>query len=186
LEPHYADIYRTLRYSDERQIFALIIGINKYKNQEIPELSGCVNDCNNILHFLTSYLCVPQDHIVVLTNEAATRHAILSSFENHLIQNSRIKKGDAMLFFYAGHGSRVEAPSGWLAGDGMIETICPCDERMRGATDDFIHGIPDLTIDGLMRRLAFHKGDNIVCALCFFALVPANFYSFNLAIDRHI
>jgi hypothetical protein len=53
---------------------------------------------------------------------------------------------------------------------------------MRGATDDFIHGIPDLTIDGLMRRLAFHKGDNIVCALCFFALVPANLTSSQTAI----
>jgi hypothetical protein len=102
------------------------------------------------------------------------------------MQNSRIKKGDAMLFFYAGHGSRVEAPSGWLAGDGMIETICPCDERTRDPNDDFIHGIPDRTIDGLMRRLAFQKGDNIVCALSFllwFQLIP---HPFDLAIDCHI
>jgi hypothetical protein len=141
------------------------VGINKYNNDEIPELFGCVNDCNNMSHFLTSYLLVPQSHIVVLTNEAATRHAILSSFESHLVQNDRIRKGDAIVFYYAGHGSRVEAPSGWLAGDNMIETICPCDERTTDANDNPIYGIPDRTIDGLMRRLAFHKGDNIVRGL---------------------
>jgi Caspase domain len=88
-----------------------------------------------------SSLCVPQSHIVVLTNEGATRYAILSSFENHLVQNNRIKKGDPIVWYYAGHGSRVEAPSGWLTGDNMIETICPYDEQTRDANDDFMHSI---------------------------------------------
>jgi Caspase domain len=154
-----------LPYSDIPQIFALLIGINKYKNPEIRELFGCVNDCNNVRNYLTSCLGVPEGHIVVLTNEAATRHAILSNFESHLVQNSRIKKGDAILFYYAGHGSRIGGPSGWLTSDDKIEMISSYDERTPDSTGKFIHGIPDLTINALMRILAFYKGDNIVRAL---------------------
>jgi Caspase domain len=161
----------------------LIIGINKYKSQAIPELLGCVNDCNSIHNFLSASLRVPQSHIIVLTNEAATRQAIISNFENHLVQNSRIKKGDAIVFYYAGHGSRVQAPRGWLVGDNMIETICPCDEKMKDANNGVIHGIPDRTIDGLMRRLAFYKGDNIVRILYFYVML-ANFLP--SAVDCHI
>jgi uncharacterized caspase-like protein len=144
VKKEFADIFWAMLQS---QIFALLIGINIYKNPKIPELSGCVNDCNNMYHFLTSSLLVPQSHILILTDEAATQHAILSVFENHLVQNQQIKKGDAMIFCFAGHGSRVEAPRAWLARDNMIETICPCDESMKDADGNFIHGIPDRTID---------------------------------------
>jgi Caspase domain len=161
---NYADLWPLL-CSDAPQAFALLIAINKYKNPEIRELSGCVNDCNKMRNYLTSRRGVPESHIIVLTNEAATRQAILSNFESHLVQNPRIKKGDAIIFYYAGHGSRVEAPSGWFTGDNKMETICPYDERTRNSTDELIHGIPDRTIDALFRRLASHKGDNIVRAL---------------------
>ena len=115
-------------------------------------------------NYLTSRCGAPESHVVVLTNEAATRHGILSNFENHLVQNPRIKKGDAIIFYYAGYGSRIDAPSGWFTGDNKVDTICPYDERTQDSNDKFIHGIPDRTIDALMCRLASHKGDNIVRA----------------------
>jgi len=146
----------------ESRVFALIVAIDKYKNDQIPNLSGCENDGQNINAFLTKILHVPPSHIVFLTNEAATRHGIISNFETHLIQNTEIRKGDAMVFFYAGHGSRIAAPQRWLADSHLIETICPHDERTEDAEGNWIHGIPDRTIDGLMRKLAIHKGDNIV------------------------
>jgi uncharacterized caspase-like protein len=154
-----------LPYSDVVQMYALLIGINKYKNPEIQGLSGCLNDCNNMREYLISRLGVPESHIVVLTNEAATRHAILSNFESHLVQNPRIKKGDAIMFYFAGHGCRVGGPSGWLTSDDQIEMISPYDERTTDSTGELIHGVPDLTINALMRILAFYKGDNIVRAL---------------------
>ena len=160
---NYADHW-PLPYSDAPQTFALLIGINKYKSAEFRELFGCVNDCNNMRNYLTSRLGVPASHIKVLTNGAATRQAILSNFENHLVQNPQIKKGDAIIFYYAGHGSRIEAPSGWPTNDGKIETFCPYDERTQDSNDKYIHGIPDRTVDALTRRLAFYKGDNIVRA----------------------
>lgn len=103
-----------------------------------------------------------------LTNEDATRDAILGAFSTHLIENTKIEQGDAIILFYAGHGSRVKAPVGWAATDGFIETLCPHDERMKDDEGEEIYGIPDRTINLILRDLAAKKGDNIVCVFSFF------------------
>lgn len=112
--------------------------------------------------YLTQSLQVPESQIVSLTNETATRSAILDTFQKHLTNNTEIDNGDAIIFFYAGHGSRVEAPEGWPAIDGKIETICPYDERTYDQNGEMIQGISDRTINALFRGLAAKKGNNIV------------------------
>ncbi|KAI0946425.1 hypothetical protein AcW1_009891 [Taiwanofungus camphoratus] len=146
--------------STQPRVFALIIAIDKYKNPD-DDLSGCENDGRKIESFLLDVLLVPPSHIVFLTNEGATRAAILSAFKSHLIDNEKIQKGDAIVFFYAGHGSRVQAPPQWLAENNMVETICPHDDG-EDIEGDLTPGIPDRTFDGLMRHLAHNKGDNII------------------------
>ncbi|KAH9923545.1 caspase domain-containing protein [Fomitopsis serialis] len=143
------------------RLFALIVTIDSYKNENIPDLSGCVNDGKDFQYFLTDALRVPPSRILSLSNQDATRSAILNAFMDHLIQNDNIRKGDAIVFFYAGHGSRVEAPTNWLADGNMIETIVPHDEGPSDVEGEVIYGIPDRTFDGLMRQLAHEKGDNI-------------------------
>jgi hypothetical protein len=95
-------------------------------------------------------------------NKSATRAAIIDAFHKHLTTNTNIDEGDAILFFYAGHGTRVNAPEDWPATDGKIETLCPHDERMEDDKGDKICGIPDRTINAMLRELAAKKGDNIV------------------------
>ena len=131
-------------------------------SNEIPNLRGCVNDAQSIKAFLFDRLHVPDSQIVFLTNEFATREAIISNFRMHLIYNHEILDGDTMVVYYAGHGSRVETPTGWPSSDGMIETICPYDERTIGPKGEVIHGIPDRTINSLLHELAAVKGNNIV------------------------
>ncbi|KZT70653.1 hypothetical protein DAEQUDRAFT_764523 [Daedalea quercina L-15889] len=143
------------------RLFALIITIDHYKNEDIPDLSGCSHDGRDFESFLLDTLHVPSSRIYRLTDEHATRSAILDAFKNHFIQNDDIRKGDAMVFFYAGHGSRVAADPGWFADANMVETIVPHDEGPADDQGNIIYGIPDRTFDGLMRKLAFEKGDNI-------------------------
>ncbi|KAJ7706851.1 caspase domain-containing protein [Mycena rosella] len=143
------------------RVFALIIGIDQYK--ELHGLNGCVNDANAFKDFLTGSLHVPEAHIMFMTNDTATRANILSAFKTHLIENSRIRDhgGDTILYFYAGHGSRVVAPNNAFSVDGRVETICPHDQ---GATDEkgeHIHGIPDYTVHNLLQKLAASKGNNV-------------------------
>jgi uncharacterized caspase-like protein len=141
-------------------LFALIIGIDNYENKEIRALQGCVNDSENVCRFLTESLLANPAHIKHLRDTQATRQNILSAFEEHLINNKEIQENDAIIFYFAGHGSREKHADG-----NMKETICPYDDRM-GA-----RGIPNYKIASLMRRLANLRGNNIVSVvICTFSL----------------
>ena len=116
---------------------------------------------------------VPEEHIVRLTNEQATRKEILARFHSHFIENPSVLKGDAMVFYFAGHGDQreleIETFTSHASTDKaqtyFVETICPWDEGMQDETipGSQVFGIPDRTISALMQRLAHTKDDNIVC-----------------------
>jgi hypothetical protein len=139
-------------------VFALVIGINNYQDGSARTLRGCVNDSNTVFAYLKDTLHVPETNIVLLQNEQATRKQILDTFESHFINNPAITRGNAIIFYFAGHGSRQGAPVDWHSEDNAVETICPYDVGKAS-------GIPDYTFTHLLRQLAFYKGDNIVRAL---------------------
>jgi hypothetical protein len=141
-----------------RPIFALVVGINNYQYGTPPTLRGCVNDSKIVFAYLKDTLHVPEANIVLLHNEQATRETILTTFETHFIHNSAITRDDAIIFYFAGHGSRQRAPVDWHSEDSRVETICPYDVAKAS-------GIPDYTLTSLLRQLAFHKGNNIVRTL---------------------
>ncbi|KAJ7137993.1 peptidase C14, caspase domain-containing protein [Mycena epipterygia] len=142
-------------------VYAFIIGINEYQSNRIRNLEGCENDAQTIKSFLTDRFHLPESQIVFLLNADATRNAILENFQTHLIDNSSIEKDDAIIIYFAGHGSRVKAPESWSSMDGKIETLVPYDERTKTLDGEDIHGIPDRTINMLLSRLAREKGNNI-------------------------
>ncbi|KAF8153827.1 caspase domain-containing protein [Crassisporium funariophilum] len=139
-------------------LFALIVGIDEYKDPPIPNLKGCVQDSNSIYKFLIESFHANPLHIKHLKNEQATREGILAAFESHLVKNTAITRNDPIVFYFAGHGSCELAPEGWLTANKMMETICPHDER---TGEEPVRGIPDLTISFLMRKLASAQGNNI-------------------------
>jgi len=147
------------------RIFALIIAIDEYKHWS--NLSGCVNDAEDFMEFLCSTLHVPASRIVALFNQDATYHAIRSSIRIHLLENDDIRKGDAIVFFFAGHGSRIAVERDWLADEDFVETLCPYDmtnprkNKLQEVHDSPVYGLIDRVFDGLMRELAACKGDNI-------------------------
>jgi len=108
----------------------VIVSASQYASSHIPSLKGCVNDAKAFKTFLNGRLCVPDSQIVLLMNKNATRKAILAAFYKHLMRNDDICEGDTIIFYHAGHGSRVTAPDGWAATDGKIETLCPYDDGM--------------------------------------------------------
>ncbi|KAJ7146545.1 caspase domain-containing protein [Mycena epipterygia] len=153
--------------------FALVIGIDKYvAKREFGTLKGAVNDANFFYKFLTDPyeeggLQVPHTHIKFLDNEKATRSAILSTFETHLLKNPDIpEQGDtAMVIFFAGHGSRIEDYGNRMAPDSKIEVICPADERTRGIDGKKVAAIPDYVLAHKLKQLADRKGNNITVIL---------------------
>ena len=146
-------------------IWALLVGINAYASPGINTLNGCENDVEAMRVFLMNQMHVPETQIKVLTNQAATRAAILDAFKTHLIENPQIQRGDQLLFHYSGHGSYMPSndPN---EPDGLDETVVAHDSRMPGIFD-----IPDKTLAALLDQLAAAKsdpaapGDNITVIL---------------------
>ncbi|KAI9572461.1 caspase domain-containing protein [Boletus coccyginus] len=154
-------------------MFALVIGIDKYeyKSQGFHDLTGCKNDGERLINFLTDVLGVPLSQIVFLADEEATRQEIVKQFNQFLIKNEDIQRNDAIIFFFAGYGSQLAAPQRWLTDNNKIETLCSHDYRTIGDDGKEVLGICDRAIDALMRKLAFEKGDNIICLSCSLNLV---------------
>jgi hypothetical protein len=143
-------------------IFALVIGINKYKSRHIPNLVGAVPDADAMRDYLQKDLGVPSSQIRNLRNSEATRAAIIEGIEAFSL-NDEIKEGDPILIYYAGHGGSAVTPEGWEVGStGKIELLVPYDHSSPLKDGNPKHGIPDRTMGALLSHLAIEKGDNIV------------------------
>ncbi|KAI0316305.1 caspase domain-containing protein [Amylostereum chailletii] len=153
-----------VQISMRSHLFALIIGIDKYKHSSstLPNLSGAVRDAKAIKTYLEDRMNVPSSRIRTLLNEDATRRAILDEVVN-LKTNNAIIKNDPILIYYAGHGAEVASPEDWEAGgkDAKIQMIIPHDYVEGEKDPQAPHGIPDRTIAILLDNLADAKGNNI-------------------------
>ncbi|KAJ7509662.1 caspase domain-containing protein [Mycena galericulata] len=159
--------------SKDTKVFAFIIGINKYlATDDFATLQGAVNDAREFKQYLLDPrekrgLEVPPANIVLLENEQATRANIIATFQSHFLDNADIPDhGNAtMIFYYAGHGTRIEAPDNLIAFDGKVEAISPVDERTQGADGKYVYAIPDYVLGWLLWELAAKKGRNITVIL---------------------
>ena len=143
-------------------LFALIIGINTYESSKIPNLEGAVPDADDVRDYLLNHLGVPSSQIRDLRDSGATRAAIMEEIKA-FASNNKIKEGDPILIYYAGHGSSADTPKGWEVGStGKIELLIPYDHSSPLDDGNPKHGIPDRTFGALLSHLASKKGDNIV------------------------
>jgi len=153
------------------RVFALIIGIDSYRSGSIWNLESAVSDAKAIKHWLVHHLCVPRHQIRTLFDGEATTANIENAFTSHLLDNPAIERGDAILIYWAGHGSSLLAPrsiSGSLSarGYGRIDVLVTYDHDTKSPSGSGrISGISDRSMFTMMRALAVAKGDNITLAL---------------------
>lgn len=121
------------------KIYALLVGIDKYhpESRGVNELKGCTNDIKAIEAHLRKQIATENKWKLVekiLTNDLATREAVIDGFNNHLCQAD---SEDVVLFYYAGHGSYETAPEFFRnqERDGKIETIVCYDSRTSSGLD---------------------------------------------------
>jgi hypothetical protein len=111
---------------------ALVIGID-YPGTPYA-LNGCVNDADAWGDVLAARRFVVER----LTNEHATRAAILGTLRNFVTQ---ARAGDALVFCYSGHGTNIRDTDGDEA-DGRDECLCPVDMETAGLiVDDHLFAI---------------------------------------------
>ncbi|HEY9615186.1 caspase family protein, partial [Allocoleopsis sp.] len=127
-----------------KSIYALLVGIDSYHPASvpvIPPLRGCVNDIKAVKAYLRERtkggewkLAESVDIPWILTNEQATRQAIINSFEQHLCNAN---SDDVVFFYYSGHGAQEKATEEFwhLEPDRLNETLVCHDSRTEGSRD---------------------------------------------------
>ncbi|KAF7293005.1 hypothetical protein MIND_01199800 [Mycena indigotica] len=149
------------------RLFALIIGVDKYESGAVWNLESCADDAHRMRQWLRNDLKVPKDHICMLLDKHATKDNIEKAFLRHLVNNVAIQHGDAIIIYFAGHGSTVAAPEGWFypgSRGGTAEVLCSYDFGQRNVV-----GLSDRSLQSMIEELSKVKGDNIAVILdsCF-------------------
>ncbi|MCA9468528.1 MAG: caspase family protein [Nitrospira sp.] len=138
---------------------ALLIGIDEYKSDRIPDLRGCGNDVELMRNILVGKFNVPAEHVTVLKNEQATHAGIVQAIQTQLI--AKAQPDEVIILHYSGHGSQMRDAEGDQGDeiDGLDETIVPHDSRTDGVFD-----ISDDEINGLLEQLT-QKTKNVTVIL---------------------
>ena len=129
------------------QGYALIVGVNHYPSEAIPDLKGAVHDAQNMAALLVDRYGFPKDHVKVITDAEATRAGILTAFRRHLVEQAT--PGAEVVFHFSGHGGQVFDRSGDEP-DRWDETLVPYDARRRG---DAAGDILDDELQGLVQAI---------------------------------
>lgn len=127
---------------------ALLIGINDYALSGISDLRGAVNDVHMLKRVLHTRMGFPEENIVLLTDQQATRRNILDALSALV---DKVQEDDRVYIHYSGHGSQVTDFSGDEE-DGLDETILSHDARQPG--------IPDIIDDELDRLFSKLRSGN--------------------------
>jgi len=103
-----------------RAKYALVIGIGKFKDPEIPRLQFAAKDARDLAAVLTdpTYGHFDPANVTLLTDEKATRANILNALQE-LFLNSQ--EDDLVFLYVSSHGSPHRADSG-LGGVGYVVT----------------------------------------------------------------
>jgi hypothetical protein len=138
-QPFYESMYRDSH--------ALIVGIDRY--QRASPLSFAVNDARGISLILEREFSFRTEKITLLTDDAATRSAIMSAYMR-LTDRNTVGPDDRLLVFFAGHGhtaSGRRGETGFLVPvDGDItdlaslirwEELTHCEDLLRQSTSFF-------------------------------------------------
>lgn len=111
--------------------YAVIIGVSKYQDPNIRSLKFASADAESIYQLITDPEGggFPEDNVRLLTDEQATREAIMQTIGEWLPEQA--KSDDMVLLFYAGHGG-VEVDLTGEESDGNSKYLIPYDSKLGG------------------------------------------------------
>ncbi len=147
-------------------MFAVLIGINKYRDSAICNLNGAVADAEAFQEYLVEHVGVERDRIILLRDEEATRDAVIHAIQS-LATNPEISDQDPILIYYAGYGSEAPLPSSTNAvfPTGAIQMLVPYDFILAGSATLDGQGFFGATLSNIVGEIAQQKSDNIVSTI---------------------
>ena len=108
-----------IRELSKRKYYALIIGIDDYKDQNIQDLDNPVNDAKSLAGVLTNHYSFDKEDVSVLRNP--TREDIIKALDG---LTGTVTEKDNLLIFFAGHGIwNAQLNQGyWLPSDASMDS----------------------------------------------------------------
>jgi len=108
---------------------AVIIGINHYQDDKIPNLNFARADAEGLYNILIDPELgrISPDNVILLVDEQATQRNIRSAIGNKIAR--RADENDMVCIYYAGHGAPVINPKS-RSNDGMEKYLVPSDAEL--------------------------------------------------------
>ena len=104
-------------------VYAVLIGINRYKDRSISRLKYTGKDVRGIYKTLTGIGRVPKKNVRILLNRQATKYAISKTLRSWLYKKMRRSRGKATaIIYFSGHGWSGGNLSYWLAYDSSAKS----------------------------------------------------------------
>lgn len=143
----------TASQSYERRKFAVIIGIDKYKNPNIENLNVAGVDAKSIYEIITDPKGggFPVENVKLLLNDQATREGITKALGEWL--PSQANPNDTVLIFYSGHGGIEPDPTGEEP-DGNSKYIIPYDADPNNL---FSTAIQNSNLSSMLQRIGSNQ-----------------------------
>ncbi len=137
----------------ERRKFAVIIGIDKYKDPDIEDLNVAGVDAKSIYEIITNPKGggFPVENVKLLLNDQATRKGITEALGEWL--PSQAKPNDTVLIFYSGHGG-IEPDYSGEEPDGNSKYIIPYDAN---PNDLFSTAIQNSSLSRMLQRITSNQ-----------------------------
>lgn len=155
----WATRYQQALAEPTRRKLALLVGINHYPDNTYQSvqttgtpLTGCVTDVELQRELLVHRFGFQPSDVISLTNERATREAIESVFQDHLVSQAR--SGDVVVFHFSGYGSQVKLADS----TGTVQnSLVPIDGYLPTDEQPIIHDLMEDTLWLLLRSLKTQK-----------------------------
>ena len=105
------------------KVYAVIIGIGAYQDQNIRPLDFTVNDAQSLYDVLTDpqYGGVPKAQVTLLLDKEATARNIKTAIGKWLRQQAGPE--DTIIIYYSGHGAPEEGNTYWVTHDAELKNL---------------------------------------------------------------
>lgn len=85
-----------------KNAYAIVIGIERYR-QKLPQADFAIHDARIMAEYLTKALGVPEENLVTLLGDHATKTDLEKYLDGWL--PNRVERDDSVFIYYAGHGA---------------------------------------------------------------------------------
>ncbi|MGI0488123.1 caspase family protein [Pantanalinema rosaneae CENA516] len=146
----YSDRYQQVLAAPTGRKLALLVGINQYAASD--HLTGCVTDVELQRELLVARFGFQPEDVLLLTDQKATRQAIVTAFTEHLMPS--VRPNDVVVFHFSGYGSNLTLGD---VNKSSHNSLVVADDAVTGGDVPLVNDLLEATLWLLLRSLPTDK-----------------------------